>query len=51
MIGHRTRLRENDDLPLRRASAIKKKSPFFYVRALITRDIMRSKDAQCNTTE
>ena len=51
MIGHRTRLRENDDLPLRRAPAIKKKPPCFNVRALITCEIMRSKDAQCNTTE
>ena len=51
MIGHYTRLRENDDSPLRRASATKKKPPFFNVRALVTRKIMRSKDAQCNTTE
>ena len=28
MIGHHTRLRENDDLPLRRAPAIKKKTHF-----------------------
>ena len=26
-----------------------KKPPFFYARALVTRGIMRSKDAQCNT--
>ena len=51
MIGHHTRLRENDDLPLWRAPAIKKQPPFFNVRALITREIMRSKDAQCNTKE
>ena len=51
MIGHQARLRENDDLPLSRASAIKKKPPVFNVRALVTRQIMRSKDAQCNTME
>ena len=28
MISHHTRLRENDDLPLWRAPAIKKKPPF-----------------------
>ena len=28
-IGHRARLRENDDLPLWRAPVIKKKPPFF----------------------
>jgi len=50
MIGHHTRLRENDDLPLWRGPAVKKK-PFFNTRALITREIMRSRDAQCNTEE
>ena len=49
MIGHQARLRENDDLPHWRAPAIKKRPPFFNVRALITREILRSKDAQCNT--
>ena len=44
MIGHRSRFRENDDLPLRRGPAVKKK-------LLITRKIMRSRDAQCNTGE
>ena len=44
MIGHRSRFRENDDLPLRRGPAVKKKP-------LITRKIMRSRDAQCNTGE
>ena len=34
-----------------RGSAAKKKSPFFNGRALMTREIMRSKDAQCNTGE
>jgi len=51
MIGHRTRFRENDDLPLWRGSAAKKKPSFFNARALITREIMRSGDAQCNTGE
>ena len=51
MIGHHTRLRENDDLLRCRELVIKKKPPFFNVRALITREIMRSKDAQCNTKE
>ena len=41
MIGHHARLRENDDLPLWQAPS----------RALVTSEIMRSKDAQCNTTE
>ena len=49
MIGHHTRFRENDDLPLWRGPAVKKKPPFFNARALITREIMRSRDAQCNT--
>ena len=49
MIGHRSRFRENDDLPLR--PVVKKKPPLFLMRALITRKIMRSRDAQCNTGE
>jgi len=48
MIGHHTRLRENDDLPLWRGPTVKKKPPFFNARALITREIMHSRDAQCN---
>ena len=51
MIGHRTNFRENDDLPLWRGPAVKKKQPLSNVRALITRKIMRSRDAQCNTGE
>ena len=60
MIGHRTRFRENNDLPLWRCPAAKKKPTFFlcfvfcvffYVGALIMREIMRSKDAQCKTGE
>jgi len=51
MVGHHTLLRENDDLPLWRGPAAKKKPPLFNARALITREIMRSRDAQCNTGE
>ena len=51
MIGHYIRLRENDDLPLWRGPAVKKKPTLFNARALITREIMRSRDAQCNTGE
>jgi len=46
VIGHHTRLRENDGLPLWR-----EKAAIFNERALITRGIMRSRDAQCNTGE
>ena len=42
MIGHRTCFQENDDLAL-------KKPPFFNARGLITRENMRSRDAQCST--
>ena len=51
MMGHRTRFRENDDLPLWRGPAVKKKLLFSNARGLITRKIMRSRDAQCNTGE
>ena len=51
MIRYRTHFRENGDLPPRRGSAAKKKLPFFNARALMTRKIMRSRDAQCNTGE
>jgi len=44
MIGHHPRFRDNDDLPLWRGPAAKKKTPF-----LIVHKIMRSRDAQCNT--
>jgi len=33
MIGPHTRLRENDDLPLWRGPAVKKKPPFYNARA------------------
>ena len=51
MIGHHARFRENDDLPLSQGPSTKKKPPFCSARALITRKIMRSRDAQCNTGE
>ena len=51
MIGHHARFRENDDLPLWRGQAARKKPPFFNARALITRKIMRSRDAQCDPGE
>ena len=35
MIGHRTRIREIDDLPLWRGPAVKKKPPVFNARTLI----------------
>ena len=50
MIGYRTRLRENDDLSLAELSRELSRH-FLYLRALILRKIMRSKDAQCNTKE
>ena len=43
MTGHRSRFRENDDLPLQQDPVIKKKPPFSNVRAC---KIMRSRDAQ-----
>ena len=51
MIGHGTRFRENDDLLLWRGSAAKEKPQFLNVRALLTREIMRGRDAQCNSGE
>ena len=44
MIGHHAHFRENDDLPIWRDPAAKKKPPFFNARALITRKNMRSRD-------
>jgi len=40
MIGHHTHLRKNNNLPLWRGPAVKKKLPFFNARMLITREIM-----------
>ena len=51
MIGHRGRFRENDDLPQWLGAAAKKKPPFSNARALMTRKLMPSRDAQCNTGE
>ena len=51
MVGHRSRFQENNDVPLRRGPVVKKMPPFSNARALITRTIMRSGDAQCNTGE
>ena len=51
MIGRHIRFRENGDLPPWRGPAAKKKPPFSNARELITRKIMRSRDAQCNTGE
>ena len=45
MIGHRTRHWGNDDLPLWRGPAVKKKSPFFTARAMISPEIMRATDS------
>ena len=49
MIGYLTRFRENDYLPLWQGLAAKKKPPFCNASTLITREIMRSRDAQCNS--
>jgi len=51
MIGHRSRFRENDDLPLWRSLVVNKKPPFFNEHALITHKIMRSRGVQYNTGE
>ena len=47
MIGHRTRFRENGDLP--REVQLQRNSRYFLM--LMTREVMRSRDAQCNTGE
>jgi len=51
MVGHHAGFRENDDLPVWRGPAAKKKPPSFSAPALITSKIMRSRDAQRNTGE
>ena len=52
MIGYRTRFQENYDLPPWRGSATnEEKAAIFNARALMTHEIMRSRDAQCNTGE
>ena len=47
MIGQQVCLRENDDLYM--ASSGRKEKPLVTLVTLVTREIMRSKDAQCNT--
>ena len=44
-----THFQENGNLLPWRGSATKKKPPFFNARALMTREIMRSRDTQCVT--
>ena len=51
MIGHRTCFQENGDLPPWPSSAAKKRLLFFNAHALMMREIMHSRDAQCNTGE
>ena len=51
MIGHCTRFQENDNLLSWRSPAAEKMPPFFNVRVLITREMIRSRDVQCNTGE
>ena len=51
MIGHPGCFRKNDGLPLWRGPVEKRKPPFSNARVLITRKIMRRRDAQCNTGE
>ena len=46
MIVHHTRSRENGDLHLWEAPALRQKPVFLNVRVPITREIMRSRDAQ-----
>ena len=48
MIGYRPRFGENGDLLPWLGSAAKR-PPFLNERTLMTREIMRSRDAQCNT--
>ena len=53
MIGHHTRLKEDDDLPctLLGVPSLRQKPPCFNVRALLLVKIVRSKDAQCSAKE
>ena len=50
MTGHHNPFRENGDLPPWRSSA-PKKAAIFLMGALMTREIMCSRDAQFNTGE
>ena len=49
IIDHHALFREIDDLPPWRSPVAKKKPQTFNARSLITREIVRSRDAQCNT--
>ena len=55
MIGHRVRLGQNDLLFLWQALSYREIATLLmcarYERALMTQEIVRSKDAQCNTEE
>ena len=51
MIGHYTHSQDNDNFPVWRAPTIKEKAAISNVHALITHEIMCSKDAKCNTKE
>ena len=53
MIGHHTRLKDDDDLPCThlRVPSLRQKSPCFNVRALLLVKIMRGKDAKCSAKE
>ena len=50
---YRARLGENRHLPISRRSVLQKTvfNMYALVRALLTQEIMRSKDAQCNSGE
>ena len=53
MIGHHTRLKEDDDLPCTPLGvpSLRQKPPCFNVRALLLVKIVRSKYAQCSAKE
>ena len=51
MIGHRTRFRENGVYLHGKVQPQRKSRHFFNARALMTRRIMRNRDAQYNTGE
>ena len=50
-LGPVTRFQEKTMICLSQAKPFRKSHYFVYVHALIVRDILRSKDAQCNTEE
>ena len=53
MIGHHTRLKEDDVLPCTPLGvpSLREKPPCFYVRALLLVKIVRIKDARCSAKE